>query len=339
MDLKSKRYILIISVVFLILACETTYYPLDPTQIAPQNLVGEDFAFHVFRGVDLSGKNFADANLHDAIISSTDFTHANLENTNLSNAQMGGNNFNYSNLQGADLSYAYTSFQEESPSTFYGADLRGVKFEHTCIWADYTGAILDPDTATIFDVLVHGIRDWRKSGINDLSNTCFSTEYLKLNDLIYSSKSEDFRGIDFSNAHMNHVTLDSLDMSYSDFSYAQLVGAHLGGTINVESNFYHADLSEAFLSAVNFMNADLSYANLDGAWISSGDFRGANLTGVNFHNIEILEYGDFWGATVDYGALKERASSSICVRMPDGKLVPNNSYCNYLYADQNSREK
>mgnify|MGYP001264478345 CR=1 FL=1 len=327
MKIELKWLFFILALLLPILACNDAPWPVDPTRLAPNNLAGEDFSNNVIRNMDLVGKDFSNANFAYGAILFTKFNSANLANADFEGAEIDGNTFDFTNLQGANFLNTSTpnDYDGKAPSTFLGADLRGANLENSCFWADWTGAILDQEQAMIFDMMVHGVQNWRDWDLETLAHICFSTEYLKYNDIVYSSTREDFVGIDFSGAILSYSILSGLDLSFSDFSYAQLEESDLWVSNFEESDFSHANLFKADLRYANFTNAVFSHANLEYAWLAGANFKGADLTGASLKGVDI-SYTDFLGAKMDNQQLHQllqdiKESYVFCIRLPDGFVI------------------
>lgn len=80
-----------------------------------------------------------------------------------------------------------------------------------------------------------------------------------------------------------------VDLRYSDFGGASLMGVDLRGANLWQSSFHGADLTGANLAGSDLwrsslLDADLTGADLTGTCLDGADLRGAVLRGANLHN-------------------------------------------------------
>jgi len=179
-------------------------------------------------GCDLSGRNFAGADLHGIAMTGVDFSRADLRNANLSGADLTGADLSGANLDGANLTNAKITGADISGATFRGAHLDGVAF---------TGISL---REARFDQ--NGLRLLLMHGCNgcDLSRM-------------------DLRGID-----LHGVQLSGTDLAHSDLSGANLSGAKLTGVSFDGAHLDHADLRNAVLTGCSLDGASFNGVQLDG---------------------------------------------------------------------------
>ncbi len=179
-------------------------------------------------GCDLSGRNFAGADLHGIAMTGVDFSRADLRNANLSGADLTGADLSGANLDGANLTNAKITGADISGATFRGARLDGVAF---------TGISLREarfDQSGLRLLLMHGCNGC------DLSRM-------------------DLRGID-----LHGVQLSGTDLAHSDLSGANLSGAKLTGVSFDGAHLDHADLRNAVLTGCSLDGASFNGVQLDG---------------------------------------------------------------------------
>ena len=83
-------------------------------------------------------------------------------------------------------------------------------------------------------------------------------------------------------ANLVGVDFSRLQLDYTDFSVATLIGANFTGTNLTQSLLIRADLSNA-----NFLRANLTNANLTAALMSGANLEGANLTGTILCDVDL----------------------------------------------------
>lgn len=189
-----------------------------------------DFSSHE---LDLSGKNFQNANFQDADLSWTNFTDADLRDANFEGA-----------------TFFHTNFTN--------ADMRGAILDEACrleaaIW---TGAILDPKWEKVIKLFQNGRLIQRNLQGYDLSFVCFEDEI--------------FEGVDFSDANLESAifTFGANKLANSIFRNANLHSAQLVGADLTNADFTNAVLTKTDLSGATLTGAKITQEQLSSARIS-----------------------------------------------------------------------
>ena len=282
-------------------------------------------------GADLSGKNFDNLNLQNAVFDKTDlsntsfkntnidgarFVFANLNNSNLldrtdlSNINLAGTDLSNVSLKGKDLSGANLSFVDLSEHDLTETNLSGVNLSHaklskvTLKGKDLSGANL-----TFVDLSEHDLTE------TNLSDTHLFRTNLSGMDLRYITiTNADFRYADLSEsklpdssladnnfdyAILKNINFAGKDLSGSSFQQVELEGSDMQNTNLSDANFVQVDFTKiknkslvgADLSEASLVYSDLSGVNLDGVILHSTNFWNADLSGVDFTVTDVITDG------------------------------------------------
>ena len=232
-------------------------------------------------GADLSGRNFDNLNLQNAVfdkadLSNTSFKNANidgarfvfanlnnsnlLDRTNLSGVNLVGIDLSNTSLKGKDLTGANLSFADLSEH-----DLTGTNLSNSILWRTNLSGI-DLSSATITNV-VSRYANLSESKLPDsLANNNF--DLAKLTNI-------NFAGKDLSGSSFNRVELDGSDMQDTNLSDAEFVQVDF-------TKIKNKSLAGANLSGSSFAHSNLSGINLSGAILVGTNFNAANLSGQDF---------------------------------------------------------
>ena len=195
-------------------------------------------------GADLSGKNFDNLNLQNAV-----FDKANLSNTSFKNANIDGARFVFADLSNSNL----LDRTDLSNINLAGTDLSNINLKGK----DLTGTIL---TGAI-------LSHTNLSGV-DLSGKDLTGTTLRRADLSYTNLS----GVDLSGKDLTGTILTGVDLSGKDLSNITLKDANLENT-----SLQSAMLLDANLDSANLTNADLRNTVLVDANLSNAILTGSNL--------------------------------------------------------------
>jgi uncharacterized protein YjbI with pentapeptide repeats len=213
------------------------------------NLVGADFT-----SASLQYRNFADADMHDAIfdtgwINGSDFTGANMAGVRMSNTNAQKANFTNVDFTGAELHPA--SFAD---SVFVGANFTDVWLRNAG-YADYSG--LNFTDAT-------------------LSGVFFSANFSDV----------DFRTVSFGTGDDPQLSFDGSNLTNADFRGIDPIGIYQNANSDLtDADFTGANLTDAqFVSSTNLFQTDFTNANLTNASFANSGLSNANLTGVTWSN-------------------------------------------------------
>ena len=195
-------------------------------------------------GADLSGKNFDNLNLQNAV-----FDKANLSNTSFKNANIDGARFVFADLSNSNL----LDRTDLSNINLAGTDLSNINLKGK----DLTGTIL---TGAI-------LSHTNLSGV-DLSGKDLTGTTLRRADLSDTNLS----GVDLSGRELTGTILTGVDLSGKDLSNITLKDANLENT-----SLQSAMLLDANLDSANLTNADLRNTLLVDANLSNAILTGSNL--------------------------------------------------------------
>ena len=95
-----------------------------------------------------------------------------------------------------------------------------------------------------------------------------------------------FRGVDLSNAQLNHANLAGANLSGADLTNANLRQANLTGANLSHAKLIRANLPGANLSFADLTNADFSGSNLIRANVTNATFKNTNLSGAHLESIQ-----------------------------------------------------
>ena len=245
-------------------------------------------------GADLSGKNFDNLNLQNAV-----FDKADLSNTSFKNANINGARFSFANLDNSNLLIE---------ADLSGANLSGVNLSG----ANLSGMIL-----TNVDLSGVNLSSANLPGV-DLSGKDLTGTILRGANLSNTILTD----VDLSGKELSGTTLTNVDLYGMDFTDTILEGAHLSGidlsnAILINANLENVTLEnvkllDANLDSANLSNADLRFillvdANLSNATLTGADLTGAILTGA------ILSGADLENAVLT-NAILNCVSHPICIK-------------------------
>ena len=242
-------------------------------------------------GADLSGRNFDNLNLQNAV-----FDKANLSNTSFKNANIDGARFVYANLDNSDLldrtdlSNINLAGTDLSNVSLKGKDLSGTMLTS----ADLSGAILtgaDLSGAILTGADLSG-KDFTGAILTgvDLSN-------MDLTEVIFTDV--DLSGLDLNSSNLSGIDLSGKDLTGAIFDHANFADANLENINLTKASFADVDftkiknksLAGADLSGALFSYSDLSGVDLSGAIIHASNFWNADILGVDFTVTHIITDG------------------------------------------------
>ena len=264
--------------------------------VANNNLDSTETGVVYAVGADLSGKNFDNLNLQNAV-----FDKADLSNTSFKNANIDGARFTFANLDNSnlldrtDLSNINLAGIDLSNMNFKGRNLSdtiltGADLTDTIL----TGADLSGANLSYVDLSEHDLTD------TNLSNTIlFRTDLSGI----------DLRSITLDNANFRYAILsesklpDSLLVN-NNFDYALLDDINFAGKDLSSSRFHTAKLDGSDMQNTNLTNASfvqvdftkIKNKSLAGADLSSASLSHANLADVDLSDVILLGGTNFWKA-------------------------------------------
>jgi len=272
-------------------------------------------------GADLSGRNFDNLNLQNAVfdkadLSNTSFKNANidgarfmfanlnnsnlLDRTNLSDVNLVGIDLSNISLKGKDLTGANLSFADLSEHNLTGTNLTGVNLSHTKLsnvslkGKDLTGANLSYVDLSEHDLTGTNLSNsilWRTNLSSiDLSSTTLTNVVSRYANLSESNLPDSLANNNFNLAKLTNINFAGKDLSGSSFQRAELDGSDMRNTNLFGASFIQVDftkiknksLAGANLTSTSFAYSNLSGINLSGAILVGTNFNAANLSGQDF---------------------------------------------------------
>ena len=272
-------------------------------------------------GADLSGRNFDNLNLQNAVfdkadLSNTSFKNANidgarfvfadldnsnlLDRTNLSDVNLVGIDLSNISLKGKDLTGANLSFADLSEHDLTGTNLTGVNLSHTKLsnvslkGKDLTGANLSYVDLSEHDLTGTNLSNsilWRTNLSSiDLSSTTLTNVVSRYANLSESNLPDSLANNNFNLAKLTNINFAGKDLSGSSFQRAELDGSDMRNTNLFGASFIQVDftkiknksLAGANLLSASFAHSNLSGINLSGAILVGTNFNAANLSGQDF---------------------------------------------------------
>jgi len=207
-------------------------------------------------GADLSGKNFDNLNLQNAV-----FDKADLSNTSFKNANIDGARFAFANLDNSNL----LDKTDLSNINLAGIDLSNMNFKGR----NLSDTILIG--ADLTDTMLTGV---------DLSGANLSHVDLSEHDLTGTNLSNTilFR-TDLSGIDLRTITLDNADFRYAILSESKLLDSLL-----VNNNFDYALLDD-----INFAGKDLSSSSFHTVKLDGSDMQNTNLSNAKFIQVDFTK--------------------------------------------------
>jgi len=267
-------------------------------------------------GADLSGKNFDNLNLQNAVFDTADlsntsfkntnidgarFVFANLSNSNLldridlSNINLAGTDLSNISLKGKDLSGANLSFVDLSGHDLTGTNLIGVNLSHAKVSKEsLKGKDLSGANLSFVDLSGHDLTGTILTKANlsnsnpvgvDLSGMDLSGANLSFVDL----SGHDLTGTNLSDTllvrtNLSGIDLRSIPLTNADFRYANLSESKLLDSLLVNNKFDHATLKN-----INFAGKDLSNSSFQQAELEGSDMQNTNLSNAAFVQVDFTK--------------------------------------------------
>ncbi len=289
------------------------------------NLSGRDFARADLQGVDLSG----------ATLDGTDFTEANLAGANLSDASMDGTLLYKANLTGAKLSGARITTANLAEIVAAETDLTDARIEQTSLdQADLARAVLDGVQARQCLVMKANLSGASLKA-SSFEETEFSESLFEQTDFTDASfvrcrfgevkitggnlsavrltrtsfAGSELRDTSFTRLDGNESIWDGAILDGSDFTLASLRDSHFTEVSGEGVRFHGADLRgarlfKAVIERSEFHEANLMSADVSKAKLSRISFRNANLYDAKFYKATIDECS-FLGANLKMALLEQ----------------------------------
>ena len=269
-------------------------------------------------GADLSGKNFDNLNLQNAVFDKADlsntsfknanidgarFVFANLDNSDLfdkadlSNVNLTGVDLQDIGLKGKDLSGANLSYVDLSEHDLSGANLVGATLAHAVLPnTGLKGKDLSGANLSYVDLSEHDLTGTNLTDVN-LTHTKISNVSLKGKDLSganlsYVDLSEhDLSGANLSDTfllrtNLSGIDLRSIPLTNADFRYSDLSGTKLSDSLLVNNHFEHATLSNIDFAGKNLSGSSFNQIKLDGSDMQDTDLSEASFIQVDFTKIK-----------------------------------------------------
>jgi len=281
-------------------------------------------------GSDLSGRNFDNLNLQNAVfdradLSNTSFKNANidgarfvfadlnnsnlLERTDLSNINLVGTDISNVILKGKDLSGVNLSYVDLSEHDLTGTNLIGANLSHAKISKeslkvkDLTGTNLSYVDLSEHDLTGTNLSNsilWRTnlSGI-DLSSTTLVNVVSRYANLSESNLPTSLVNNNFNLAKLTNIDFAGKDLSGSTFERVELDGSNMQNTNLRNAEFIQVDftkiknksLAGSDLTDASFAWSNLSDVDISRTIIQSTNLFNANLSGVDFTTVDAITDG------------------------------------------------
>ena len=249
---------------------------------------------------NLSGRNFDDLSLQNAVFDKADLSDTSFKNTNIDGARFAFANLNNSNLlDRTDLHNVNLAGTDLSNVSLKGKDLSGANL-------------------SFVDLSEHDL-----TGTNliaaDLSHTKISNVSLKGKDLSGANLSfvdlseHDLTGTNFSDSILLNTNLSGMDLRYipftnADFRSAILSESKLSDALLVNNNFDVAKLNN-----INFAGKDLSKSSFQQTQLEGSDMRNTNLDGAKFIQVDFtkIKNKSLAGANLSYASFAHSNLSGV----------------------------
>jgi uncharacterized protein YjbI with pentapeptide repeats len=248
-------------------------------------------------GADLSGKNFDNLNLQNAVFDMADLSNTSFKNTNIDGARFVHANLSNSNLlDRIDLSNINLARTDLSNMNLEGKNLTGT----VLTGADLTGSILTGANLSATNLTFADLTNANMSQTN-LSDAILFRSNLSGQDLrsiIFTNT--DFRYAIFSGSILPDSILVNNDFEYAVFNEVDLSGKNLSNSkfqyaAFDNANLENTNLTNSFLVQVDFTK--IKNKSLAGANLSEASFAHSNLSGINLAGT-IIEETKFWQANL-----------------------------------------
>ena len=231
-------------------------------------------------GADLSGKNFDNLNLQNAVFDKADLSNTSFKNANIDGARFAFANLDNSNLlDRTDLSNVNLAATDLSNMNFKGRNLS----DTILTGADLTDSILTGTDLSGANLSYVDLSEHDLTGTN-LSNT-----------ILFRT---DLSGID-----LRTITLDNADFRYAILSESKLLDSLL-----VNNNFDYALLDD-----INFAGKDLSSSSFHTVKLDGSDMQNTNLSNAKFIQVDFtkIENKSLAGANMDNTSLAHSNLSDV----------------------------
>lgn len=182
----------------------------------------------------------------------------------------------------------------------------------------------------IFDLVLAALFELDGKGKGELLRFLYERRLLAGEKPLVGLHDADFRGVILTDANLNGICLDEIDLSNAKISGAHLERGRLSGATLSKALMRQADLREASLNGVNLSNANLDGANLEGADLRGAYLKGVFLRNANLNNCTLDNYPARGSdnRTSDMGVLEQ--AILIDTILPDGRKVTNENGKRYL---------
>ncbi len=253
-------------------------------------------------GADLSGRNFDNLNLQNAVFDKADLSNTSFKNANIDDARFVFANLSNSNLLNRiDLSNINLTGTDLSNMNLQGKNLTGTMLAR----ADLTGSILTGADLSTANLTYANLTNTDLTGTNLSDTNLYRTDLAGMDLRSTTLTNADFRAAvlygsilpdsilvnnDFEYTTFNRMDLSGKDLSFSNFHYAtfgnaNLEGANLEGATLIQVDFTkikNKSLAGADLSEASLAHSNLSGVNLAGTILHTTNFWKADLSGVDF---------------------------------------------------------
>jgi uncharacterized protein YjbI with pentapeptide repeats len=290
---------------------------LDLSNVSFENtqLTGTSFAGSTLVNVDFSGKDLRNVNFGSANLTGANFSGAILDNVNFNNSTLTGANFDDTNLSSASFSNV-TSGQITGTVTglpsgwklingylvgrtarLYGADLSGADLSGMDLTSTYL-ALANLSSSNLSGTKLYAADLW-SANLSGANLSGVSSGGIGSGPSSLPGSWHFIRGyLVGPKANLDGVDFSNLDLSYWDFSGANLSHARL-----VDSTFRGTNFVGATLAGANFSYSFLGDADFTDADLSSSSFNMSTFENTNFTRAKLLSVSrvchDYWACYYD----------------------------------------
>ena len=272
-------------------------------------------------GSDLSGRNFDNLNLQNAVfdradLSNTSFKNANidgarfvfanlnsstlLERMDLSNINLAGANLSNTSLKGKNLSGTILTGADLSNSILTGSDLSDMDLTGTIL----TGADLSNAILVGTNLQYASLERVNMKNVDFTSADLTSAKFKGTNISMAYLSTMNLREADLSGAILTGADLSGMDLTGTKLRDVDLSGKDLTGTI-----LTGADLTNSNLTGVDLSGKNFEYTIFDGVDLSGKDLSASNFPYASFNNADLknVDFSSSFLIQVDFTKIKNKS--------------------------------
>ncbi len=261
--------------------CGATF---DRTVLTEANFSAADLSRASFVMASLSGAQFHGANLSDASLLRADCAVASFGDAVLERLEMSGGNFagaqlrhaslkgvsaNKADFTGAHLAQADLTGAKLVEANFSGADLTGVGMSHaSCIGAFFSCAKLHKANFEGADLADSSADKGTQATAVNFTGACMTRA-------------------SWIGANLSGSNFDNIRAQGANFSQTQMSMVTMRGVVAKQSSFDKATVSDSDFSKSNWMEASFAQTKMTNTCLNSCNFYGANFLDTVFMNVQL----------------------------------------------------